>query len=40
MVLSEILYQIQVQLVINRACRLQKHQTLKILTKVEFLRIF
>ena len=35
MVLSEVLYHIEVQLVINWSSRLQKHQTLKILTKVE-----
>ena len=41
MVLSRDLYQIKVQLVINWSSRFKKkHQTLEILTKVEFLRIF
>ena len=35
MVLSEVFYQIKVQLVINWCSRLQKHQTLEILTKVD-----
>ena len=36
----EVLYQLIVQLVIDRSSRLQKYQTLEILTKVDFLRIF
>ena len=40
MVLSEVLYQIKVQLVINWSSRRQKNQALEILTEVDFLRIF
>ena len=40
MVLSDVSYQIKVQLVINWSSRLNKHQALEILTKVDFLRIF
>ena len=36
MVLSEVLYQIKVQLVIHWSNRLQKYQTLESLTKVDF----
>ena len=36
----EVLYQIEVQLVINWSSRLQKTPNTKILTKIDFLRIF
>ena len=40
MVLIEVLYQIKIQLIIDLSSRLQKHQTLESLTKVDLYAFF